>query len=133
MNDDHPASNKTLSLLGSFRNAFQGIRILCRRERNFRLHLLFALAACLLAAGLQFALQKWMILLLTIGLVMTAEALNSAIESLVDLIEPERHPLAGKAKDIAAGAVLIAALVSVMIGLLLFVPPVWTLVGQYLE
>ena len=90
-------------------------------------------AVCVLAAALQFSLLKWTILLLTIGLVVTAEALNSAIETLVDLIQPEQHPLAGNAKDIAAGAVLIAAIISVIIGLLLFLPPLWKLIQPLLE
>jgi len=54
-----------------------------------------------------------------------AEAINSAIESVVDLVEPDKHPLAGRAKDIAAGAVLIASINSVIIGVVIFGPPLW--------
>lgn len=133
MSDQPPPGKKNESLRESFRNAWQGIIVLCRRERNFRIHAGIALIACAMAAGLQFTLLKWSVLLLTIGLVMALEALNSAIEALVDLIEPERHPLAGQAKDLAAGAVLIAAVISVIIGLALFVPPLWNLVHHYLE
>jgi len=121
------------TLRDSFRYAFQGIRLLCREERNFRIHLAMAGIVCVLAIALQFTLLKWSILLLTIGFVMTVEALNTAVERLVDLIQPEQHPLAGKAKDIAAGAVLIAGVISVIIGILLFVPPLWNLVAPYLE
>lgn len=121
------------SVRESFRFAWRGIGELVRSERHFRFHLVIAAAVCVLALALQFSLLKWTILLLTIGLVMTAEALNSAVEAVVDLIRPDQHPLAGKAKDIAAGAVLIAAVISVIIGLLLFVPPLWNLVRFYLE
>lgn len=121
------------SLSNSFGYAFDGLRILCREERNFRLHLVVAGLVCGLAFALQFTLLKWSVLLLTIGLVVTTEALNSAIETLVDLVQPEQHPLAKRCKDVAAGAVLIAALISVIIGLLLFVPPLWNLVSPYLE
>jgi diacylglycerol kinase len=120
-------------LRDSFRYAFHGIRHLCREERNFRIHLIVAGSVCVLAFILQFTLLKWLILLLTIGLVVTAEAFNSAMETLVDLVQPEQHPLAKRCKDVSAGAVLIAALISVIIGLLLFVPPLWNLVSLYLE
>lgn len=133
MSEERPTGNKNASLLKSFRNALQGIIVLFRRERNFRIHVGIAAIACSLAAGLQFTLLQWLMLLLTIGFVMVAEAFNSAIEALVDLVEPKLHPLAGKAKDIAAGAVLIAAVISVIIGLSLFVPPLWNLVNHYLE
>jgi diacylglycerol kinase len=68
-----------------------------------------------------------MMCLLCIGLVFGAEMMNTAIENVVDLASPELHPLAGKAKDIAAGAVLICTIVSVVIGLLIFVPKGWSL------
>lgn len=133
MTEEETSPKTRHSLSDSFRYAFRGIRVLCRHERNFRMHLAIAVAVCLLAWWLQFSLLKWTVLLLAIGLVVTAEALNSALEALVDLIQPERHPLAARSKDVAAGAVLIAALISVIIGLLLFVPPLWDLVSPYLE
>ncbi|MDC0307978.1 diacylglycerol kinase family protein [Planctomycetaceae bacterium] len=64
------------------------------------------------------------------SLVLLAEALDSAIESVVDLVEPEKHPLAGRAKDIAAAAVLIASVISVIIGVLLFGPPLLAIIDQ---
>jgi diacylglycerol kinase (ATP) len=65
-----------------------------------------------------------------IGLVWTAEGVNTAIEAVVDLASPDMHPLAGKAKDVAAGAVLLAALAAVVVGLLVFGPRVLALLGR---
>ena len=65
---------------------------------------------------------EWLAVIAAIGLVWTAEGLNTAIEALVDLVSPEQHPLAGRAKDVAAGAVLLAALAATAIGLLVFGP-----------
>ncbi|MDG2388748.1 MAG: diacylglycerol kinase family protein [Planctomycetaceae bacterium] len=69
-------------------------------------------------------------MLIATSLVLLAEALDSAIESVVDLVEPEKHPLAGRAKDIAAAAVLIASVISVIIGVLLFGPPLLAIIDQ---
>ena len=77
-----------------------------------------------IVCGILFSISstEWMFCLLCVGMVVGAEMMNTAIENVVDLASPEQHPLAGKAKDIAAGAVLICAIISVLIGLLIFVP-----------
>ena len=87
MNQELPTAPKNQSLGKSIRNALRGILLVFRRERSFRIHVTIALSACLLAIVLQFTPMRWTILLLTIGFVMAAEALNTAIESLVDLIQ----------------------------------------------
>lgn len=99
--------------------------MLIRSQPNFRFHLLAA--AGVVGAGLYFRIQawEWAVLLLTISSVLVAEALNSALEFLTDLVSPEYHPTAGKVKDAAAGAVLIAAMLAVGIGLLVFLPYLW--------
>lgn len=99
-------------------------------ERNFRLQLMIAVVAVILGVLLRFPVWKWGTLLLTIALVLTAEMINSALESLVDLVQPQKHPLAGQAKDIAAGAVLIASIISVIIGVLLYGPPLYQLIFE---
>ncbi|MEL6668204.1 MAG: diacylglycerol kinase family protein, partial [Bacteroidota bacterium] len=76
---------------------------------------------------LSFERWEWVAVLICIGLVWTAEALNTALEYLTDLVSPEYHPLAGKAKDMAAAAVLCAALASLVVGLLLAGPKLWQL------
>jgi diacylglycerol kinase len=113
----------------SFRAAFSGLRRLATSERHFQIHLIAATCAIILASFLGFSRLEWTILILTIGLVSVAEGLNSAIERAIDTTTPSFHPLAKAAKDIAAAAVLIAAIVSVVIGLLLYVPKLWALLS----
>ena len=108
----------------SFGFALDGLAYLVRTQRNFRIHVLLALAA--VAAGIAFGLSavEWAILILTIALVMMTEALNTGIELAVSLASPDRRPQAKAAKDIAAGAVLLAAVASVAVGIALFGPRV---------
>lgn len=76
---------------------------------------------------------EWAILLLTIGSVIAAEVMNTAIEIVVDLVQPNFHPLAGMAKDVAAGAVLMTAIQAVAVGIVIFGPPLGRWVGQVLR
>jgi undecaprenol kinase len=113
----------------SFRNAFSGLYRLARTERHFQIHLFAAACAVILAALFGFSLIEWAILVLIISLVLVAEGVNSAIERTLDTTTPSFHPLAKAAKDISAGAVLIAAIASIIIALLLFVPKLWALLS----
>jgi diacylglycerol kinase len=113
----------------SFRAAFSGLRRLVTSERHFQLHLIAATCAVILAAFLDFSTLEWAILMVTIGLVLVAEGLNSAIERAIDTTTPSFHPLAKAAKDIAAAAVLIAAIISVIVGFLLYGPKLWALLS----
>jgi undecaprenol kinase len=106
----------------SFIAALRGFGWLIVSERHFQLHLVAAFAAVLLGLILGLALIEWAILVLTIGLVLVAEAINTAIEHTIDLTVRQIHPLARTAKDIGAAAVLIAAIISVLIGGFLFLP-----------
>jgi undecaprenol kinase len=110
-----------------FRAAFSGLLRLATSERHFQLHLAAAACAIILAAFLGFSRLEWAILIVTIGLVLVAEGINSAIERAIDTTTPGFHPLAKAAKDIGAAAVLIAAIVSVLVALLLYVPKLWAL------
>jgi diacylglycerol kinase len=106
----------------SFRFALAGLGYLARTQPNFRVHLVatvgVAIAATVLGAGpLDLAA-----LLLAIGLVLVTEALNSAVEAIVDLASPEYHPLARVAKDTAAAGVLVAAIVAALVGLVVLGP-----------
>lgn len=107
--------------LKSFTYAFAGIRA-ASKEQNFRFHLLAALAVIILAFITGISALEWLVLVLIMALVLSLEMINSAIERVVDLTTTEIHPLAKLAKDLAAGAVLIAALASVVIGLIIFIP-----------
>jgi len=113
------------SLLTSFRCASGGLLDVFRTQRNFRIHLTIAALALLLAAWLRLPHQEWASLILVIGTVLSTEVFNTSAEVLVDLTSPEYHPLAKRVKDVAAGAVLLAAMVAVIVGLLLLGPPLW--------
>jgi diacylglycerol kinase (ATP) len=108
------------SSVRSFGFALEGLAYLARTQRNFRIHLLLALAA--VAAGVAFGLSavEWAILIVTIALVIMTEGLNTGIEFAVSLASPDRRPEAKAAKDIAAGVVLLAAIASVAVGIALF-------------
>ena len=111
----------------SFRFAFQGIWQFFRYENNARVHLLATLVVLL--AGCVFGLtrQEWLWITIAIALVWITESINTALEKLVDIASPNFNAQAGAVKDMAAGAVLMAALAAVIIGLLIFWPYVWNL------
>jgi len=111
----------------SFGYALAGLRHVLRTQRNARIHLIIALLAITLATVLRLSLVEWAILALTIGFVFVAEMFNSVAEAAVDALTQRFHPLAKTAKDIAAGAVIFAAIISVIVGLLLFGPRLWAL------
>jgi diacylglycerol kinase len=106
----------------SFRWAFRGISGLVRTQANFRIHLGAALATLLTGLWLGLPALEWLAILLCIGLVLTAEAFNSALEKLSDAAVPEPHPLVGMAKDMAAAAVLISSVLAAAVGLVVFLP-----------
>jgi diacylglycerol kinase len=112
-------------VLRSFRFAFAGAAYLFRTQRNARIHAAFAVAACIFSAWLRISREDWAIIILTIALVLILEGLNTAIEAAVDLASPAYHDLAKTAKDVSAAMVLIAAVASVVIGLLILGPPLW--------
>ena len=115
-------THRATPLLASFRYATAGLRTLFATGRNARIQGAAGLAAVVLAAVLDLSRIEWAILALTIAAVLSLEAVNSAIEAVVDLVTLEEHPLAKQAKDLAAGAVWLMALVSVVIGAILFLP-----------
>ncbi len=113
----------------SFSYAFKGIISLFRGENNAKIHLIAGILAVAAAFYLELSLTEWCILIIQIALVIAAEAFNTAIEKLCDMISPEKHPVIGTVKDIAAGAVLITAIAAVISGLLLFLPKILQLAG----
>jgi diacylglycerol kinase (ATP) len=110
--------------LVSFADAGRGVRALLA-EPNAKVQLGAGLAVIALAFWLGLAARDWALLVSAIGLVLAAEAANTAIEALCDRVAPERHPLVAKAKDVAAGGVLIASLAAAVLGLLVLGPPLW--------
>ena len=113
------------SRIASFRYAFQGWFHVLRTQRNAWIHSVIATAVFLVGLWVGLAPRDWAVLILTIAMVFAAEFLNTAIEAVVDLASPDKHPLAKVGKDVGAAAVLIAALAAVLVGLLLLGPPLW--------
>jgi diacylglycerol kinase (ATP) len=111
--------------LRSVRCALQGIRLMLASQHNAWIHSAATLAVVLLGLILQISLSEWCWIIISIVAVWTAEALNTALEFLCDVASPDFHPLIEKAKDVAAGGVLISALGSVLIGVLIFGPHLW--------
>lgn len=118
-------ANKKFSIrarLASFKYAFQGLGHVLKAEHNFLVHLAAAIAVIALGAILHINKAEWLIIILCIGMVLITEILNTAIEWLVDMVSPQRNEKAGMIKDIAAASVLIAALVALVVGIVVFVP-----------
>jgi diacylglycerol kinase len=112
----------------SFGYAFRGVGFLLQTQTNARVHLAIAVAVVGAGFGFEVSRMEWVAIVAAIGLVLVTEGLNTALETVVDLVSPEWHPLAGRAKDIAAGAVLLAAIAAAVIGGLIFGPLVLALV-----
>jgi diacylglycerol kinase (ATP) len=110
-------------LTKSFGYAFEGILTGIRQERNMKIHCV----AIILGTLFQITAVEWCICLLLFALVAGLELVNTAVEAVVDLVTEEKKPLAKKAKDTAAGAVLFAAVISVFIGCIIFLPYVFEL------
>lgn len=106
----------------SFKYAFSGIWTALKQEPNLIFHLIAALLALLLGFYFQISETKWLTIILTIGLVVSLELTNTAIEEVVNSFTAEVHPSAKKAKDVAAGAVLVASITALIIGLYIFLP-----------
>lgn len=113
---------KKSSLPASFGYAIRGIAWVAATQRNMKIHLAAAVAVFAAAVWFDLSLVESALAVLAVALVIVAETVNSAIEKVVDLVTPEYHPLARLAKDAAAGAVLLAAFFSVVIGALVFLP-----------
>ena len=108
--------------LGSFAYAFRGLRLLLTKEHNAWIHLLATVVVIALGIYFEITEFEWCSLIFAIGLVWTAEALNTAIEYLADALCPEQNERVGQAKDLAAAGVLLAAIAAVFIGLLVLGP-----------
>ncbi len=112
--------------LDSFRFALAGLRELFSGTANARIHATLSALAIGLGLALHISKNEWFAIIGCIMLVISLEAVNTAIENIIDLISPGQHTLAGKAKDLAAGAVLWAAIGAAVIGALVFLPKILT-------
>ena len=115
-------------LYESFGYAFEGIWTGIRKERNMKIHCLAIICVTLAGTVFRITAEQWCICLLLFALVAALELVNTAVEAVVDLVTEEKKPLAKIAKDTAAGAVLFAALISVIIGCIIFLPYVFELI-----
>jgi diacylglycerol kinase (ATP) len=123
------SENKYLkSRLRSFRIALEGIKYVLITQQNARIHAVFTIIVILLAFVLRINVNEWVSLLLVIGLVWMAEIFNTAMEVMVDIVSPEHNEGAKVIKDISAGAVLIGAMISVLVGISIFGPKLYKLV-----
>jgi diacylglycerol kinase len=104
-----------------------------KTQHNAWVHSLVATFVFAIGLWLKLPPRDWAVLVLTVAMVFTAEFINTAIEAVVDLASPEKHPLAKVGKDVGAGAVLVAALAAVLIGLLILGPPLWLKVNSLIE
>ena len=104
-----------LKMLNSFKYAGKGILLMLKSENNFKFQLLAAAMAILVGVFLKFSVNEWILITLCMGIVLSLEMINSAIEKTIDIISPEWQTKAGQIKDISAGAVLIASIMSVSV------------------
>jgi diacylglycerol kinase len=122
---DKQLSKKHFSLLArrkSFTYAFRGLGILFKTQENSWIQIFFAGLIIFLGISLRISTIEWLMIIFSIGLVLTAEAFNTAIEIDIDLTSPTYHPYARNTKDVAAGAVLLASFTAAAIGLIIFLP-----------
>ena len=113
----------TQPLTSAFKCAAAGIAHACKTQRNFKIELGFAVAA--IALGIVFSIDatQWAVIAVCIGVVLAGECVNTALESVVDLVSPEYHELAKHAKDCAAGAVLLMSFSALFVAAFIFLPP----------
>lgn len=109
-------------LINSFRYAIEGFISSFKTERNMKIHVLAMILVIALGFYLKLNLTEWCIVTIIIALVLTAELFNTAIETIVDMVSPEKNPKAKLAKDISAAAVLSLAIGAVIIGAIIFIP-----------
>lgn len=108
-----------------FLNAFRGMRVFWLTTKNLYVHLVAAFLAIILGFYFHVSATEWSLLIFAIGLVIVAEAFNTAIEIDIDLTSPQYHPYARDTKDVAAAAVLLSVFTAVLIGLIIFLPKIF--------
>ena len=123
--DKKPIRSK--NFFDSFKHAFAGIWHGIKTARNLQFDLCFFILVIICGFIFQISITEWLAVLICSALVMSLELVNSAIEDAVNLAMPDIHPLAKASKDVAAGAVLLAAIMSVVIGLIIFIPKIISL------
>lgn len=113
---------------GSFKFAFHGLWLLVQNEHNSRIHFLAAILAIALGIILKINPYEWSLLIIVIGIVFLTELLNSSLETLADVVNPEWNEKIRNVKDYAAAAVLISAIISIIVGAFIFIPKILDLI-----
>lgn len=129
--DKRQKIGKNKTFLASFEFAWHGLVTAYYDERNMRVHVSVAILSIFLGFLFQLTLNEWRWLLLMILLVIVMEFVNTAFENVIDLVTDKHfHELAKKVKDMAAGAVLLTAMVAVVIGCTIFLPKIWWMIEK---
>lgn len=118
---------KKKNILYSFKYAFTGIISSIKKERNMKIHISIMTIVMLLGIILKIQKIEWIICIILFGLVISLEMINTSIEIVVDMVMPNKNENAKNAKDISAGAVLIVAITSLIIGLIIFIPKIYNI------
>ena len=116
----------------SFKYALNGIKRVFSTEANMKIHLVFMVFVIIAGFIFMISVTEWLICLVSFGMVIGMEMMNTALEKWVDFVSPEYHEAAGQAKDIAAGAVLVVAVFAAIAGLIIFLPKGWKLLSSLL-
>ena len=116
--------NKNKKIFNSFKYAFNGIYLSFKQERNMKIHALAMIFVIIFGIILKIKTIEWIICIILFGIVISAELFNTAIETIVDMVMPEINEKAKIAKDVSAGAVLINAIASAIIGGIIFIPKI---------
>lgn len=119
-------------LIHSFQYAFEGVKKAYEGEQNLRIHTFIAILVIVFGFFLKISYIEWLVCLVLIALVLMAEFFNTAIEYVVDLASPNIHPLAKAAKDVASAGVLMMAIISAIVGVVIFIPKIIDYIGGYL-
>ncbi len=112
-------------LINSFKYAFIGIITALKKEQNMKIHYLIMTLVIILGIIYHLSTFEWLICILCFGLVISMEMINTAIETTINLVTTKTEPLAKIAKDVSAGAVLVSAIISAIIGLIIFIPKIF--------
>lgn len=127
MNEFEKKSFSLVSRIKSFKYAFKGIYATLLSQHNFWIHLVVTILVIGFGMFLKLNINEWLIIILCFGFVMTAEIFNSAVELLMDIVSPEYNSKVGLVKDMAAGAVLVSAIASAVVGFIIFLPKLYNL------
>lgn len=119
---------KTKKLINSFKYAGEGIVSSFKTERNMKIHIFIMLVVILAGILLELSAMEWILCILLFAIVISAELFNTALETIVDMVMPEKNDKAKLAKDVSAGAVLVTAIGAAIVGMIVFIPKILELI-----